>query len=72
MNKPDFSQLDGFIQNPAAYFMKVGLEIPPGMTDPDEMIDYLLRTNKINQNQYNAIYSQVRDLKSKGQLPKIF
>lgn len=38
---------------------KLGFSIPNGMTNPNDIIDHLLRTNQITQEQYNQAYSQL-------------
>ena len=38
---------------------KLKFDIPKGMTNPDDIINHLLRTKQITQEQYNQVYSQM-------------
>lgn len=42
--------------NPAQFLMQRGVQIPQNMTDPNEIINYLMRSGRISQAQYdNAV-----------------
>ena len=65
-----FEMFRAFMQNPAMFFMKSRFNIPQNLTSPNEITEYLLRTNQITQEQYNQVYSRFKDLQQNGQLPK--
>ena len=48
------SQFNQFKKNPMAMLNK-RFNIPQGMNDPNEIINHLMNTNQINQNQLNQI-----------------
>lgn len=52
-----------------ASFINSKCPIPQGMTDPNEIIDYLLRSNKITQEQYNQARVQMQSMSQNGGLP---
>jgi hypothetical protein len=39
--------------NPTQFLASRGVDIPKDMTNPDEIISYLMRTGKISQAQYD-------------------
>ena len=41
-------------QNPAAFFGQLGLNIPEGMTDSQQIIDHLRNSGQIPSNVFNA------------------
>ena len=65
-----FENLNAFMQNPFMFFSKSKFNIPQGMNSPDDMINYLLQTRQITQDQYNVVYSRYKDLQSSGQIPQ--
>ena len=65
-----FEGFNAFIQNPAMYLMKSKFNIPNNITAPQDMINYLLQTGQLSQNQYNQVYSRFKDLANAGQLPQ--
>ena len=49
-----------FRANPMSFIVRRRWNIPRGMmNDPDAMVDYLLKTKQIDQNQVNAAYQQM-------------
>jgi len=44
-------------------------QLPAGMTDPDEIISYLLQNGKITQEQYNQARMQKDSMARNGGLP---
>ena len=65
-----FEGFNAFLQNPMMYFMKSKFKLPNNMNNPDEMIDHLMRTGQLSQDQYNQVQMKFRQLQSSGQLPK--
>lgn len=41
-------------QNPAAFLQQAGLSIPQGMTDPQQMVQHLLQSGQVNNQQIQA------------------
>jgi len=63
MNNPFFSalgqpNLNGMLQqiksNPAAFLAQKGINIPQGMTDPTAILNHLVSSGRVSQNQINA------------------
>ena len=53
--KPDFmSMLSQLKQNPAA-MLGARYNIPPNMTDPNEILQHLLTTGQVSQDQVNRL-----------------
>ena len=65
-----FEMFNSFLQNPLMYFMKSKFKIPNNINDPNEMINHLMRTGQLTQDQYNQVQAQFRNLQASGQLPK--
>ena len=59
-----------FLKNPFQAWASKGVNMPNNLTNPNDMINYLLQSGKLTQNQYNQVYAQYRDLMNKGMLPK--
>lgn len=64
-----FEGFNAFLQNPMMYFMKSKFKLPSNINDPNEMIDHLMRTGQLSQNQYNQAYMEFKKLQQNGQLP---
>ena len=59
--KPDFmSMLNQLKQNPAA-MLASRYNVPQGMTDPNEILQYLLSTGQVSQDQVNKIMQMRND-----------
>lgn len=65
-----FENFQAFLQNPAMFLMRSRFNIPKNIQSPNDMINHLLQSGQITQDQYNQAYSRFRDLKQSGQLPK--
>lgn len=65
-----FENFQAFLQNPAMYMMKSRFNIPQNITNPNDIINHLLQSGQITQEQYNKVYSKYKDLQQNGQLPK--
>lgn len=53
-----------FRSNPAQFFMQRGLNIPANMAnDPNAILNHLMQTGKITQQQVNAAYQQMGQFK---------
>ena len=57
------SQFNQFKKNPMAMLNK-RFNIPQGMNDPNEIINHLMNTNQINQNQLNQIQQMAQMFRS--------
>lgn len=40
-------------QNPVRFLAQRGVNIPQGMNDPNEILQHLMRTGRVSQDQYN-------------------
>lgn len=52
-----FQLLQQLKQDPVATLAQKKYHIPPGMTDPNDISQYLLNTNQVSQQQINDIMS---------------
>lgn len=53
-----------FRSNPMQFFMQRGLNIPANMAnDPNAILNHLMQTGKITQQQVNAAYQQMGQFK---------
>lgn len=64
-----FDNFNAFIQNPLAFFNRSKFNIPQDMKNPEDVINYLLQSGQLSQDQYNQVYSQYRNLQGNGGLP---
>lgn len=58
-----------FMQNPVQALLGAKFKIPTGMTDPNQILNHLLTTGQVSQEQVNKAYNQYRDMNANGQLP---
>ena len=65
-----FENFNAFLQNPVMYMMKSKFKLPDNMNNPNEIINHLMRSGQLSQNQYNQVYEKFKELQSSGQLPK--
>lgn len=58
-----------FMQNPAQAFQQRGLPAPPqtAMQSPQGLIQYMLSSGAVTQEQYNQIQAQARQLQNNPQ-----
>ena len=65
-----FDGLMSFLKNPLQAWAGKGVNMPNNLSNPDEMINYLLQSGKLTQEQYNKAYSQYRQLMNSGLIPQ--
>lgn len=58
-----FQQFQMFRQNPIGYMMQKGMNIPQNMTDPNQIVQHLLNTGQITQQQYNQAAQMARQFR---------
>lgn len=58
-----------FMQNPAAFFQSRGLQIPPqsALNSPADLIQYMMNSGGISQQQYNDAAMQAKQLQTNPQ-----
>ena len=61
---PQEAEFQQFMLNPIQNLMSVGLNIPRGMNNPDDILNYLLSSGKITQEQCNQAIMKSRVLGS--------
>jgi len=49
--------------NPVAFLQQRGINIPQGMTNPNDILTYLMQTGKVSQAQYNAAVNKAQMFK---------
>ena len=59
------NMMSQFRQDPMAMLQKSGLNIPSNLSDPDAIINHLVRSGQINQNQLNQAQQIAQMLKRK-------
>lgn len=52
-------RLQALKQNPASVLQQAGMNIPQGMNNPTQIIQYLLQSGQVQQNRYNQILSML-------------
>ena len=69
MNLNNMQAFMQFMQNPAAFFQQRGMQMPPqsAMRSPQDMIQYMMNSGGISQQQYNAAAMQARQLQTNPQ-----
>jgi len=65
-----FEGLMSFLKNPFQAWASKGVNIPNNLSDPNDIINYLLRSGKLSQEQYNQVYSQYKNLMNSGLVPQ--
>ena len=69
MNIGNIQAFMQFMNNPAAFFQQRGMQMPPqsAMRSPQDMIQYMMNSGGISQQQYNNAAMQARQLQSNPQ-----
>lgn len=69
MMNPNMQAFMQFMQNPAAFFQARGMQMPPqnALKSPQDMIQYMMNSGGISQQQYNNAAMQARQLQSNPQ-----
>ena len=67
-----FEGINEMIKNPALFFMKSRFKVPQNLNTPNEIIDYLLQSRQLSQDQINQVYARYKDLQGSGGLPTTF
>ena len=65
-----FENFQAFVNNPMEYLMRARFNVPSNVTDPSQIIQHLLLTGQISQDQYNKAYQKYKQLEASGQLPQ--
>lgn len=65
-----FENFAAFFQNPMMFMMKSRFNVPNNMNNPDEIIDYIMRSGQLTQGQYNTVKDMYKKYEQLGQLPK--
>ena len=60
-----------FMQNPIQSLMNAKFNIPQGMNNPNDILNYLLSTRQISQDQVNQAMNQYHQMSSSGTLPRV-
>ena len=70
MMNPNMQQ---FMQNPAAFFQARGMQMPPqnAMNSPADMIQYMMNSGGISQQQYNNAAAQAKQLQNNPQFMRM-
>ena len=58
-----------FMQNPAAFFQQRGMQMPPqtALQSPQGMIEYLMNSGGVSQQQYNQAAAQAKQIQQNPQ-----
>jgi len=60
------NMMSQFRQNPMAMLQKSGLNIPSNLSNPTEIINHLVQSGQINQNQLNQAQQIAHMLQTQG------
>ena len=60
---PQTQMLNQIKSNPMAFLQQRGISIPQGMNNPNDIINYLMKTGKVSQAQYNAAVNKAQMFK---------
>ena len=61
----DFNQFNQFRQNPMQYMLQKGMNIPQNIgNNPNAIVQHLLNTGQISQQQYNQAAQMARMLRN--------
>ena len=67
------SNIMQFFQNPMQYLMKSRLNIPQNFQgDANDMVQYLLNSGQLTQDQYNRVNQKARELENNPMFRQIF
>ena len=62
MNNP-FQMINQIKQNPIGFIMQRGLNVPQNIAnDPNKIIQHLMNTGQISQEQYNQVIKQAQKM----------
>lgn len=53
MNNNIFGMFQNFMQNPMQAILQSRINLPNGMTNPNDIIQFMMDNGYVNQNQYN-------------------
>lgn len=69
MNPNSMQAFMQFMQNPAAFFQQKGMQVPPqnALKSPQDMIQYMMNSGGISQQQYNNAAAQAKQLQNNPQ-----
>ena len=65
-----FENFNAFVQNPMMFMMKSKFNVPNNINTPNEIIDYLMRSGQLTQEQYNQVNMKFQQLQQSGKLPQ--
>ena len=51
-----------FAMNPAQFINQSGIQLPQDCNNPDQIIQYLMNSGKLNQQQYNSFVNQAKQI----------
>lgn len=69
MNSQMMQAFMQFMQNPAAFFQQRGMQMPPqsALQSPQGMIEYLMNSGGVSQQQYNQAAAQAKQMQQNPQ-----
>lgn len=62
-NKGPAQMIAQIKQNPAAFFSRAGVNVPQGMTDPNQIIQHLVQSGQVPQERYNQVMQIISQMK---------
>lgn len=62
MNNP-FQMINQIKQNPMQFVAQRGFNLPQGMNDPNQIIEHLMKSGQITQQQYDRAVQMARNFK---------
>lgn len=46
--------------NPMQFIQKAGFNVPKGMNDPNQIVQHLMQTGQVSQEQYNKVFQMAQ------------
>ncbi|MBR2086753.1 MAG: hypothetical protein IJ906_06395 [Oscillospiraceae bacterium] len=50
-------------QNPTQMLQRAGLSVPQGVSDPNAIIQHLMRSGQLTQDRYNQLYQMAQQMR---------
>ena len=67
------TQARSFFSNPFQFMMEKRMNVPPGVgNNPNDILQYLLNSGQVTQDQFNKASKAAKSLQSNPQVMKIF
>lgn len=66
------NQFNGFMANPLQFMMQRKLNLPQGISNPNDAIQYLMNSGQMSQQDYNQLRQMAEQLQQNPQFMQMF